>query len=133
MGATERFETIINRDGLPDRIPIHLMGIPAYSDAMIEFIEREDEIMEHDPFFLDDDNILITPLGDKTLPYYFGAEDAMYSTGIKKDMRCTLDASGNIVKDPAEAARLESKPEGKYVNYMGRLNGWRVLDSGHKY
>lgn len=133
MDATERFEAIIYRSELPDRIPIHMMGIPEYSTTMIEFIEREDEIMEDDPFFQEERNMMFTPLGDKTLAYFFGAEDTIYSAGYSKTLEFILDKDGKIIDDVQKAAEFKAKTEGEYVNYMGRRNGWQELENGHRY
>ncbi|MHA1372286.1 MAG: uroporphyrinogen decarboxylase family protein [Promethearchaeota archaeon] len=132
MDATERYRAILDGEE-PDRVPIHLMGIPEYSTTMIQFIEREDEIMENDPFFQDEANILITPLGDKTLPYYFGADDTSYSISIAKDFTLYLDDDSKIATEKDVIAKLQGRRKGRYVNYKGRLNGWRILDSGHRY
>ncbi len=132
MNATERYETILN-GGVPDRIPIHMMGIPEYSTTHIQFLAKEDDLVEHDPFFQDERNMLFTPLGDKTREYYFGAEDTGYSTGYDMDFEKVLDEDGKIITDPDIEARYRKKPEGLFVNYKGRRNGWKTLDTGHKY
>nr|MDO8118149.1 uroporphyrinogen decarboxylase family protein [Candidatus Sigynarchaeota archaeon] len=132
MGATERFETIIH-GGVPDRIPIHMMGIPEYSTTHIQFLAKEEDLVEHDPFFQDERNMLFTPLGDKTREFYFGAEDTVYSTGYDKEFEKLLDNDGKIITDPDIEARYRKKPEGQFVNYKGRRNGWKMLETGHKY
>ncbi|MBN2151724.1 MAG: hypothetical protein JW839_09780 [Candidatus Lokiarchaeota archaeon] len=133
MTATERFEAILNRNGLPDRIPIHLMGIPEYSVTRIEFNEEEGELAGSDPFFSDERNMLFTPLGDRTLAYYFGGEDSLYTAGSFFDFERVIDEHGQIIEDQATAAKYRSRDEGQYVNYKGRRNGWRKLDTGHRY
>jgi hypothetical protein len=133
MTATERFEAILNRSELPDRIPIHLMGVPEYSVTRIEFDKQERELGEKDPFFADDRNILFTPLGDRTLGYYFGGEDFTYSAGLFLDFEKILDDQGRIIKDETTAAKYKARDEGQYVNYKGRRNGWKKLDTGHRY
>nr|MDO8083940.1 uroporphyrinogen decarboxylase family protein [Candidatus Sigynarchaeum springense] len=133
MTATERFEAILNRSELPDRIPIHLMGVPEYSVTRIEFGQQESVLADEDPFFADDRNILFTPLGDKTLGYYFGGEDCTYSAGLFHDFEMILDEQGRIITDTDKAARYKARDEGQFVNYKGRRNGWKKLDTGHRY
>ncbi len=133
MGATERFEEILNRKELPDRIPIHLMGVPEYSVTRIEFNEQEDGLAKSDPFFADERNMLFTPLGDRTLAYYFGGEDCGYSAGSTFDFEKILDEQGRFITDEATTAKYKAREEGQFVNYKGRRNGWKKLDTGHRY
>ncbi len=133
MGATERFEAILNRTELPDRIPIHLMGVPEYSLTRIEFDKQEDELSDSDPFFADDRNMMFTPLGDRTLYYFLGGEDCQYSVGSSFEFEKVLDEQGRFITDVATIAKYKARDEGQFVNYKGRRNGWKKLDTGHRY
>ena len=72
MNATERCTAIIHHEE-PDRLPIYLMGFPPYSKVFKEFRAKENELFDSD-YGGNDDNILLTPLGDFTMRYFFGGE-----------------------------------------------------------
>ena len=79
MNATERALSIIKHEK-PDRVSTYTMNIQPYSLCHKEYIEREDEIFDFDnpeSFGSNENNILITPLGDHTEYYYFGADIMM--------------------------------------------------------
>lgn len=131
MTATERFLTTIDHEE-PDRVPMHLMGVPPYSRTFQEWLAREEELM--DEWTEDDYNVLITPLGDFTLRYFLGSELETWGVGIATGFApLALDDDGRPVDDLSVAAELLKRPEGRQVDYFGRVNGWRYLEGGHRY
>ncbi|MHA1700550.1 MAG: uroporphyrinogen decarboxylase family protein [Promethearchaeota archaeon] len=133
MNATERALAIINHEE-PDRVSTYIMGIPPYSKCYKEFLEREDEIFGDGSWGDDDDNILLTPMGDYTLKYYFGADIEMTGIGIITGFRnLLLDADGSVNEDPAALSNLPKGTEARYVSYFGTISGIKILPTGDRY
>lgn len=132
MTATERVLATLAHEE-PDRCPIFLMGIPPYSRTYLEWQAREEEIM--DAWTENEDHLLFTPLGDYTLRYFFGTEFEAHGVGIQPRFHTkVLDEHGNEVTDPDEKRRLTSDTaEGRKVDYLGRISGWKLLETGHRY
>ena len=68
MNATERALAIIHREE-PDRVSTYLMGIPPYSKCHKEYKELERSKTSHPKI-----KTMITPLGNFTMPYFFGTD-----------------------------------------------------------
>lgn len=147
MSAIERFKTVINHQE-PDRIPIFLMGAPPYSDVYIEIMKNNQAIL--DQWTENDENIVITPLGDYTIRYNLGAEVETYGVGIITDFTSKyIDKDGNILGDfnPAKKQELlnllrkkqKEDPnsglgiEYRTISYEGRITGTTILPNGHEY
>lgn len=147
MGATERFETVINHKE-PDRIPIFLMGIKPYTQAYIELMANDEEIL--DQWTDDDENIMITPLGDYTIRYILGSELEHRSVGIINNFtNKALDEGNNIsgnfdpqkkrealdeLRDKQNSDEIEGQGlEYRYLNYEGRITGVTILPNGREY
>jgi hypothetical protein len=130
MTATQRALAIINHEE-PDRLPMYLMGFPPYSLVFKEFIQAEENI----PEFEDESNIIITPLGDWTMHYYFGGEIFMYGVGCQGPhfQNLLLNSDGTLTDDPKAITQLESGTEGQYVNSIGCIHGFRILANGERY
>jgi uroporphyrinogen decarboxylase len=133
MSAVDRVMATIHHEE-PDRVPMYVMGIPPYSRCFKEFKAKEDEIFDGE-YGENPDNILLTPLGDYTLKYYFGADVEMYGVGIHtKFGDFPLDVkTGKIIEDPSVLANLQPGQEIQHVNYFGTIHGSRILDSGERY
>ena len=99
MNATERCTAIIHHEE-PDRLPIYLMGFPPYSKVFKEFRAKENELFDSD-YGGNDDNILLTPLGDFTMRYFFGGEVEMCGVGMIYGVyNHALNEDGTISDDP---------------------------------
>ncbi len=128
MTATERVQATVRHEE-PDRVPVYLMSIPPYSKTYIEWLAREDEIM--DAWTANDNNILLTPLGDFTLRYFFGADVETRGINIAPNYKTQyLDAEGNLTED---ASSMEGLPERTTVDYLGRIHKTVKLPTGHDY
>ncbi len=133
MNATERVEATINFQE-PDRVPTYIMGIPPYSRCYKEYVEKEDELFGEGGWGDNDENILLTPLGDYTMKYYFGADVEMLGIGIHTDFsKKVLDEDDNIIEDTSIEKELEKKDVVRYVDYFGKINGVKRLPSGERY
>jgi hypothetical protein len=137
---------IYNRNSSrPDRIPIFLMGAPPYSDVYIEIMKNNQAIL--DQWTENDENIVITPLGDYTIRYNLGAEVETYGVGIITDFTSKyIDKDGNILGDfnPAKKQELlnllrkkqKEDPnsglgiEYRTISYEGRITGTTILQMG---
>ncbi|MHA1792571.1 MAG: uroporphyrinogen decarboxylase family protein [Promethearchaeota archaeon] len=132
MNATERFITTINHEE-PDRVPCYIMGIPPYSKCYKEFFGREDEIFGEGGWGDDDDNILLTPMGDFTMKYYFGADVEMTGISVKNSQpNLLLNDDGTVNEDPAAYLKLPKGVEAKYVS-DGCIRGIKILPTGERY
>lgn len=132
MNATQRCLAIINHQE-PDRMPMYVMGIPQYSRCYKEFVQKEDEIF-NSAYGENDGNIVLTPLGDYTMRYYFGSEVEMY--GIHKQIKFNslqVDKDGKINEDPNALKNLPPGLISQSVDYIGGLHGIKVLESGEHY
>ncbi len=117
MTAIERVKATVQHEE-PDRVPVYLMGIPVYSRTYIEWHAREDEIM--DSWTENDDNVLLTPLGDFTLRYFFGTDVETRGVGIAANYKTQyLDAGGHLTED---ASSQEGLPERTTVDYLGSIH-----------
>ncbi|MEX2718932.1 MAG: uroporphyrinogen decarboxylase family protein [Candidatus Sigynarchaeum springense] len=132
MTATERFLTTIHHEE-PDRVPYYVMGIPPYSRCYKEFVEREKR-GEFEAFFDDDSNIMITPMGDYTLKYFFGADVEMTSIGVQGRGRpiYLVKDDGTIDPDPDAFSKLPPGSEGRYTNGE-TVHGVKILAGGDRY
>jgi hypothetical protein len=129
MNATERAMAIINHTE-PDRLPTYLMGFPPYSKVYKEYLAKEDEIF-NSPYGDNDENILLTPLGDFTLPYYFGGEIVMYGVGINFNFNnLKLNEDGTVSDDLFRFQEIPPGSEAKYVDYEGAIRGIKILPEG---
>ncbi|MFX0101182.1 MAG: uroporphyrinogen decarboxylase family protein [Candidatus Hodarchaeota archaeon] len=133
MTATERVLATINHEE-PDRVPCYVMGIPSYSKCYIEYLEREDEIFGDGGWGDDDENILLTPMGDYTLKYYFGADVEMAPIGIQYSATSNklFNDDGTVNEDPDSFEGLEKGGEYEYIG-NGTIRGMKILPNGHKY
>ncbi len=133
MNATERFRATIHHQE-PDRVPCYVMGIPPYSKCYKEFVERE-EMGKLDDFFDNDENIMITPMGDYTLKYFFGAEVEMAGIGVHHHGGNNLlfNDDGSLDLDPSAFNKIPAGKEYKYLSPSGTINGIKILPSGEKY
>ena len=105
------------------------MGFPSYSEVIIEWRAQEDKLM--DEWTENEDNVILTPVGDYTLRYFFGSEVEMYGIGQRNNYKTQwLDEQGNLSED---ASAVEHVAEKTYVDYLGCLRGSRILESGHNY
>ena len=132
MNATERIIATINHEE-PDRVPCYVMGIPSYSKCYKEFLEREDDIFGDGGWGDDDSNILLTPMGDYTMKYYFGADVDMTAIGVKQNSpRFLLNEDGSLNTDQNAS---NSIPKGKEVLSMtgGKISGNKILETGESY
>ncbi len=132
MTATERFLATIRHEE-PDRVPCYVMGIPPYSLCHKEFMEREEK-GEFDAFFEDDANIMITPMGDYTMKYFFGAEVEMTGIGVQGKARTThiVKDDGTIDPDPNAFSQLPAGSEGRYTSGE-TIHGVKILAGGDRY
>lgn len=132
MNATERALTLIEHKE-PDRVPTYVMGIPVYSKCYKEFWAKEDEVF--DDLAEDDDNILLTPLGDFTMRYYFGSEveTTGFSISSPSFSNFMLDDQGKIIEDRNEPIYQNPPQEGRYVNHLGTIHGYKILPGGDRY
>lgn len=129
MNATERFLATIQHEE-PDRVPCYVMGIPSYSKCYKEFIAREDEIFGEGGWGDDDDNILLTPMGDFTIKYYFGSDVEMTSIGIQYPPH---DIEDGTIELDIEAYKRMVKP-GEEVRFgNGTVSGIKILPGGDSY
>ncbi|MHA1732478.1 MAG: hypothetical protein ACTSU5_11075 [Promethearchaeota archaeon] len=129
MTPTERALAVLNHE-VPDRVPIYLMGMPAYGGFFQEFLEREeDPELGFEEFTREPNNLKITPFGDQTIPYFFGQEFLNVRADIEGRFTKWVDADGNFVDhwDP------RTQGTGRQVTYYGRLEGVKVLPNGHLY
>ncbi len=133
MNATERFRATIHHQE-PDRVPCYVMGIPPYSKCYKEFVERE-EMGKLDDFFDNDENIMITPMGDYTLKYFFGAEVEMAGIGVHHHGGNNLlfNDDGSLDLDPSAFNKIPAGKEYKYLSPSGTISGIKILPSGEKY
>ncbi|MHA1683022.1 MAG: uroporphyrinogen decarboxylase family protein [Promethearchaeota archaeon] len=132
MNATERFLATIHHEE-PDRVPCYVMGIPPYSRCYKEFIEREDEIFGDGGWGDNDDNILLTPMGDYTLKYYFGADVEMAGVGIADQVETfLLNDDLTVNPDPSAVQNLPPGSEYKVLS-GGMVRGIKILKTGEKY
>lgn len=131
MGATERVWTAVNLEE-PDRVPIYLMGMPAYADFYQEFLRREeDDALGFSEFTEVPGNLKFTPLGDLTVPYFFGQEVAHCRVDVEGRFTKPVDEEGRVVEDGKPPALAGE--EGLQVTYYGRLEGVKRLPNGHLY
>ena len=129
MNATERFLATIQHEE-PDRVPCYVMGIPSYSRCYKEFIALEDEIFGDGGWGDNDDNILLTPMGDYTLKYYFGADVEMTALGIQYP---PYDIEGGAIDLDIDAYKRMVKP-GEEVRFgNGTVSGIKILPGGDSY
>ena len=97
MTATERFLCVIRHEE-PDRIPIFLMGVPAYSKCHIELTADNEKLL--DEWTDNDEHVLLTPFGDLTTRSYFGAEVETHGIGISYNfVEKEVNEAGEIVGD----------------------------------
>jgi len=133
MNATERVRATINFEE-PDRVPTYIMGIPPYSRCFKEYREKEDDIFAEGGWGDKEENILLTPMGDYTMKYYFGADVEMTGIGIQTQFNDrVLNEDGSTSENSTQLANLQKGQELKYVNYFGTIRGVRILPSGEKY
>ncbi|HME53883.1 MAG TPA: uroporphyrinogen decarboxylase family protein [Candidatus Lokiarchaeia archaeon] len=132
MTASERVLATIRHEE-PDRAPCFLMGIPPYSKCFKEFEDRE-EHGQLDEFFDDEANIMITPMGDMTLKYFFGADLEMTSIGVRGRNSPTylLNPDDSLNPDPSAMIALPKGSEGRYVS-DGQIRGIKILATGEQY
>ncbi len=132
MTATERFKVTIKHEE-PDRVPCYVMGIPPYSLCHKEFIMREEQGLL-DKFFDNDENIMITPMGDYTMKYFFGADVEMTGIGVQGKGRTThiVKDDGTIDPDPQAFSRLPAGTEARYTS-GDTIHGIKILASGERY
>ncbi|MBD3352610.1 MAG: hypothetical protein GF364_14070 [Candidatus Lokiarchaeota archaeon] len=147
MTANERVKKVINHEE-PDRIPVYLMGIPPYSQVYIELMANDEAIL--DQWTENDENIILTPMGDFTVRYNLGTEVETRSIGIRSDFTNKhLDENNKIIgnynptlkKELLEKLREEQEEdpdkgqglEYKYVNYNGNITGSTILPNGREY
>lgn len=132
MTAAERVLATIHHEE-PDRAPCYVMGIPPYSKCYKEFVDRE----AHDQldFFENDNNIMITPMGDMTLKYFFGADVEMTAIGIKSPPfnNLLVNPDGSLNPDPTALGSLPQGTEATYVSSAGSMHGIKILASGEPY
>ncbi|NMC05178.1 MAG: hypothetical protein GYA24_08205, partial [Candidatus Lokiarchaeota archaeon] len=116
MTATERFKAIINHEE-PDRVSCYVMGIPPYSLCYKEFVEREQK-GDLESFFDNDENIMITPMGDYTMKYFFGADVEMTGIGVqgKPHPSYIVKSDGTIDPDPDAVSRLSAGTECRFTD-----------------
>ncbi|MBD3188338.1 hypothetical protein GF325_16000 [Candidatus Bathyarchaeota archaeon] len=132
MGATERFRLTIHHEQ-PDRVPCYVMGIPPYSKCYKEFFEREDQIFDKGGWGDDDDNILLTPMGDFTMKYYFGADVEMTGIGVEQSVpKFRLGKDGRIDHGDGSLDIVEHGKEYTYVG-SGMIRGTKILEGGYEY
>jgi len=132
MTATERVLASIRHEE-PDRVPCYIMGIPPYSKCYKEFVERERK-EELAGFFDNDANIVITPMGDYTLKYFFGADVEMAGIGVQGRGSPTylLNADDSINPDPQAFGKLPACTEARYTT-GGTIHGVKILAGGDRY
>jgi Uroporphyrinogen decarboxylase (URO-D) len=131
MNASERFLTVINHEE-PDRVPHYVMGIHAYSRCYKEFWAKEDEIFEGE-WGDNEENILLTPLGDYSMKYYFGGDVEMTGIGMKSNFSSLYLDKNEVLHDSLNATEDCNLKEGRTVSYSGTISGYRILDGGEKY
>jgi len=154
MTATERFLCVIRHEE-PDRIPIFLTGVPAYSKCHIELTADNEKLL--DEWTDNDDHVLLTPFGDLTTRSYFGAEVETHGIGISYNfVEKEVNEAGEIVGDYDPTKRnqlldkarklnekLQKNPNGsnlegqgiayRSVGYGGTIHGVTILPNGHEY
>jgi hypothetical protein len=132
MTATERVLATIHHEE-PDRAPCYVMGIPPYSKCFKEFEDRE-ERGELDDFFNNDKNIMITPIGDMTLKYFFGADVEMTGISVQGKGRPNyiVNEDGSINPDPEAFAKLPAGTETRYTD-GAQVHGIKILARGDRY
>ncbi len=132
MTATERFIATI-KHAEPDRVSCYVMGIPPYSLCYKEFIERERK-GELEAFFDNDDNIMITPMGDFTMKYFFGGDVEMAGIGVHGKNRTTLllNERDEPNPDPEAFGKLPPGTEARYTSGE-TVHGIKILAGGERY
>lgn len=133
MTATERFLATIHHEE-PDRVTMYVMGIPPYSRCHKEFAAREDEIFGPGGWGDDDRNVMLTPMGDMTMRYYFGGEVEMASIGVsgRGSTPLLVNADGTVNPDPAAFSSLPPGTEATYTS-GGTIHGIKILADGERY
>jgi uroporphyrinogen-III decarboxylase len=154
MTAKERFLCVIRHEE-PDRLPIFLMGVPEYSKCYLELTANNEKML--DEWTDKDENVLLTPLGDLTTRYFFGAEVETHGVGISYSFEDKeVNDKGAIVGDVDHAKKSElldkarklmessqkhpsmTNLEGqgiayRSVGYGGTIHGVTILPNGHEY
>ncbi len=129
MTAQDRVLAVVNHEQ-PDRVPTYLMGMPAYADFYQEFLAREDDpTLGFEAFTEDPANLKFTPLGDLTVPYFFGQECVGMRADIKGQFNQWIDKDGNFV----DHWDVHEQGPGRQVTYYGRLEGVESLPNGSLY
>ncbi len=139
MTAKERTLAVINREET-DRLPLFFMQIPAYSQTIGELKARAGEFHA---WFDDPTNQIRAPLSflqskpDRfMIRYFFGVEAQNYPVKVNDPPNFAprvLDDRGQVVADPVEVARLQSAPEGRWIDALGQIQGWKTLANGFRY
>ncbi len=139
MTAKERTLAVINHEKV-DHLPLFFQGIPAYSQTIGELKEHTGEFQA---WFDDPINQIRAPLTflrnkpDRfTIRYFFGVEAQNYPVKIKDPPTFDpqiLDLKGQVVADPAEAERLQTAPDGSWIDALGQILGWKTLNNGFRY
>ncbi|MHA1730743.1 MAG: hypothetical protein ACTSU5_02315, partial [Promethearchaeota archaeon] len=141
MTAVERVLACANHEE-PDRLPIYLMAIPEYSQTIKDLKEVPGV---WDDFVGNPDNRIDAPLkflAEKpdrfSVRYFLGTELQNYPVNLKVPsdfVPIKLGGDGNPV--PSQAVHAgdpgTSRGEGLWVDYLGQVQGWKVLNGGFLY
>lgn len=140
MTAEERLRAIFNHEE-PDRLPIYLMAVPAYSQTTREFRALGDDhcraVLDHPAHAVRGDLAFLAEKPARfAFRHYLGAELQNYPVNLRPPPRaraCVLDARRQLIEDEDRARAAWAQPEGQYVDALGQVFGWRVLPGGYRY
>lgn len=139
MSPAERVRAILDFEE-PDRLPMFLMAIPEYSQTIQELKERADMWADWttDPsHIIKGDLPFLAQKPDRfTVRVFFGDEIQNYPVNLKLPAHFSplvLDKQGVPIEDPDAKARIWTQPEGRFVDELGQVQGWRVLPGGFRY
>lgn len=127
LTQTERLRRVLNHES-PDRVPCYLMGMPEYSDFYQEFKAHEDELLA--TYTEKDENVILTPCGDYTIPVFFGADIIVRGGHVDFPKDQWLNTEGKFVE---HGTMKHGHETGLKVTYFGRLEKIDLLPNGYPY
>nr|MDO8087849.1 hypothetical protein [Candidatus Sigynarchaeum springense] len=134
LSQAERLAKVLDHEE-PDRLPCFLMGMLTSGTFWQEFKQREDDLL--DAYTDDEQNVVLTPCGDYTVPVFFGTDVVTHGCPVDEpppewvEVRGTAsDLQVTRVDRGKKAGDVET---GFKLSYYGSINKIELLPSGQPY
>jgi uroporphyrinogen decarboxylase len=134
LSQAERLAKVLGHEE-PDRVPCFLMGMLTSGSFWQEFKRREDELL--DAYTDDEQNIVLTPCGDYTVPVFFGADVVLQGCPVDEPHAEWVEVRGPAndleVTRAERGTRINGVETGFQISYYGSINKIELQPNGLAY